>query len=212
VSNFKNIIWDFNGTIIDDAQLCCDAYNHVFSLHSKPEISLTRLSEIWCLPVKKFFSNFGFEQLDRDINLLCEQFHDYYGSRWSQCALQPGVLDLIAEAREQQLGQAVLSGHPQDYLLEMLEYFNLSIEFEVIRGVDTIVAVDKIEVGRELMRQMAWIPNETVLIGDSNFDVETAEALGISCLLVARGIQSRSRLEACGVPVFDSLDQLKKVL
>ena len=210
--NFRNLIWDFNGTIIDDARLCCEAYNYVLGLHGKPGITQDHLAKIWNLPVRGFFANFDFENLDQVIDLLCEQFHDFYAARWHACEIQPGVPQLLDYVRQRSFGQAVLSGHPHDYLVEMLQHFELYSEFMSVRGVDTIVAVDKIQVGRDMMKDLQWNPAETLIVGDSTFDFDTAEALGIGCVLVARGIQSRERLVAVGAPVFDSLSDFLNAL
>jgi phosphoglycolate phosphatase len=212
MQNIQNLLWDFNGTIIDDARLCCEAYNYVFGLHGKSPITQELLAKIWNLPVRSFFEHFEFENLDEIIDRLCEEFHDFYAARWHACSIQPGVQQLLAFAHQRALGQAVLSGHPHDYLVEMLEHFDLHSQFQAVQGVNTIVAVDKIEVGRDLMAMLKWRPEHTLIVGDSTFDFETAKALGIGCVLVARGIQSRERLEACGSPVFDSISEFLRAL
>lgn len=212
MKKYKNLIWDFNGTIIDDVQLCCDSYNFVLAAYGQPKISLQRLSEIWCLPIRNFFEHFEINNLDQVIEPICAQFHKYYSARWSACKLQPGVESLITWAKSRNMEQAVLSGHPHDYLVEMLKHFQLLSQFLKVRGVDTIVAVDKIQVGKDLLRDLGWKPEETLMLGDSNFDFETAQALGADCCLVARGIQNENRLAACGVPVYKNLNEVVSVL
>jgi phosphoglycolate phosphatase len=46
------------------------------------------------------------------------------------------------------------------------------------------------------------------VIGDSSHDAEVARALGAKCILVARGLESASRLQKNGVPVIDSFENL----
>jgi phosphoglycolate phosphatase len=50
------------------------------------------------------------------------------------------------------------------------------------------------------------------MVGDTLHDVEVAEALGISCVLIAQGHQSRERLDQAGVPVFADLNSFCRSL
>ena len=47
-----------------------------------------------------------------------------------------------------------------------------------------------------------------LLIGDTDHDQEVAAEMGIDCILIPAGHQSRERLQACGVPVLQSLEEL----
>jgi phosphoglycolate phosphatase len=51
-------------------------------------------------------------------------------------------------------------------------------------------------------------PNRTVLVGDTDHDVEVAQAMGVHCLLVPSGHQSHARLARCGVEVLPTLAAL----
>ena len=45
------------------------------------------------------------------------------------------------------------------------------------------------------------------MVGDTLHDFDTADAMGIPCVLIAAGHNSKKRLLACGVPVFDSIEE-----
>ena len=80
--------------------------------------------------------------------------------------------------------------------------------FEALVGLDDHYAAGKIEVGQAWMERSGVDPKVTVLIGDTDHDLEVARALGVQCLLVPSGHQSAERLERCGVDVLPSLSAL----
>lgn len=54
------------------------------------------------------------------------------------------------------------------------------------------------------------LPEETLYIGDTVHDCDTAFALGVDCVLFSGGQQSPKLLQQCGVPVFESFSEIKK--
>lgn len=93
-------------------------------------------------------------------------------------------------------------------LAKAIPHFGLEGIFQDIRGLDDHYAHSKVDLGRELLASVGGRPAAAVMIGDTMHDFETAQELGISCILVAHGHNARHRLEQAGVPVIDALDQL----
>ena len=72
-------------------------------------------------------------------------------------------------------------------------------------GSDDNLGQSKVDTALSFLRAHRIDPARAVFIGDTTHDFETAEALGCDCLFVARGHNSRARLENTGCEVFDSL-------
>ena len=57
----NHIIWDWNGTLLDDRWLCVDAINKSLLLRNLPVIDENRYLEIFCFPVEKYYLKLGFD-------------------------------------------------------------------------------------------------------------------------------------------------------
>ncbi|MDD3146293.1 MAG: HAD hydrolase-like protein, partial [Candidatus Riflebacteria bacterium] len=66
----------------------------------------------------------------------------------------------------------------------------------------------KIELGQHLIAETGCKKETAVMIGDTVHDFEAASAMGIPCILIAAGHNSKKRLQATGVPVVNSLAEL----
>ena len=90
----------------------------------------------------------------------------------------------------------------------MLDNFEIGHHFEDAYGLSNNNATGKVGIGTDLLDTHQVNRKKTVLIGDTIHDADVADALGIDCILIATGHNSRDRLEALDVPVVGSLDEI----
>jgi len=209
MKRIKHMIWDWNGTVWDDTWLCVEINNHMLQRRGLPEIALQTYQDKLCFPVDRYYCQLGFDYGRDPYRRLAEEFIDEYTRRRFECGLHEGAAELIAELHERGVPQAVLSAYQQDTLLEAIEYFGLTPYFDDIIGLNDIYAAGKVENGKQYIAGLKADTDEVLFIGDTVHDYEVAEAMGVNCVLVAGGHNSRPRLEACGVPVYDSLRALR---
>ena len=55
------VIWDWNGTLLDDAPVCVAAINDMLRERSLPQLSAERYQEIFCFPVSEYYRKAGFD-------------------------------------------------------------------------------------------------------------------------------------------------------
>jgi phosphoglycolate phosphatase len=73
------------------------------------------------------------------------------------------------------------------------------------------LAHSKIETALSMAARLGARGREITVIGDSSHDAEVAKELSANCMLVARGAESRERLEVHGFPVLDDFSGLFKL-
>jgi len=202
---YKQIIWDWNGTLWNDTWLCVEINNHMLERRGLPEITIETYRDKLCFPVTGYYSQLGFDYETDPYPRLAEEFISEYEKRRFECDLHDGARELIETLRAQGIPQAVLSAYEQKALLEATDYFELTDRFTDIIGLNDIYAAGKVENGKQYIAGLNVDPGKVLFIGDTLHDFEVAEAMGVQCFLVANGHNSRARLETCGVPVFDSL-------
>ena len=205
---YRHIIWDWNGTLWDDTWLCVEINNHMLQRRSLPKISVDTYRNTLCFPVVEYYCQLGFDYESDPYDRLAEEFIAEYEQRRFECALQEGACELIQLLHARNIPQAVLSAYQHDTLLQAVDYFGLMPFFNDIIGLDDIYAAGKVENGKKYIGALDLAPSEVLFIGDTIHDFEVAQAMGVNCILVACGHNSRSRLDSCGVPVLDAIDEL----
>ncbi|MEI6892326.1 MAG: HAD family hydrolase [Pontiella sp.] len=206
---YKQIIWDWNGTLWDDTWLCVEINNHMLERRNLPLIDTALYKTKLSFPVEQYYSQLGFKYAETPYQVLAKEFIAEYTERRFECPLHTGARELIAEFQTLEIRQAVLSAYQHDTLIQALGHFQLLDFFDEVIGLSDIYAAGKVENGLEYMARLQMDPNEALFIGDTIHDFEVAEAMGVACVLVANGHNNRPRLEACGVPVFDSLSGVR---
>ena len=207
---FKHIIWDWNGTLWDDTWLCVEINNHMLERRELPLIDASLYRDRLCFPVTEYYCQLGFDYAVDPYNELAKEFIEEYTRRRFECDLQPGAREFIGALWERGVQQSVLSAYEQKALLEAADYFELLPFFKDVIGLNDIYANGKVDNGLKYIAELKLEKSDVLFIGDTIHDFEVARAMGVHCILVACGHNSRSRLETCGVPVFDSLDDVKR--
>ena len=207
----QHVIWDWNGTLLDDTLACVNVINTMLAQRGAARIDMAHYREVFGFPVIDFYKRINFPLERENWDSLAREFHDLFLEEPSM-RLQDGARDVLAQVRQRGLPQSILSASEQGILTRMLNGFGITAYFTEVFGVDNMHGVSKMDLGRSLLRKLALPPQHVLLIGDTLHDAEVARALDIPCVLVAQGHQSTPRLEQAGVPVFGSLAELSDSL
>ena len=96
--------------------------------------------------------------------------------------------------------------------MRMLTAFQLQEAFDGIQGMANTLALGKLGEARLLLEAYNLARRNTVFIGDTIHDAELASALGVSCILLSTGHQSRAWLAKTHCPIVGSCEELLDVL
>lgn len=208
IEKYKHIIWDWNGTIINDVELCVELINGLLIVRGFEELTISSYREVFTIPVKNYYAQLGFDFSKESFEIIGKQWMDEYERRKFECGLYDGVKDVLLKINGMGIGQSILSAYSQHTLDEMVEYYGLTKYFTHIVGLDNIYAASKLHLGKDLMKQLGNGKGETLLIGDTEHDYEVAAEIGTDCVLIANGHQSKEKLEKLNGVVIDDLKNL----
>lgn len=197
------IVWDFNGTLLDDLQACLDALNVILRSHNLPSLSREDYRERFGFPVVNFYTSLGLQPKSAyDWEALAESFHmRYLFSR--HLKLQPGAREALAYFQHHGIRQGVLSALEQGILEMQLKQFGLTDPLSFICGSRNYEGASKLDAARKLA-----LESPVVLIGDTLHDAEVAQQLGWHCILCSAGHQTADRLAVTGCPIISSLTEI----
>lgn len=196
----SHIIWDWNGTLLNDITICVEVIGSLLQDHGLPTLSREEYRRRFRFPVKEFYRELGFDFSRVTFEALSEIFFERYENRIHECSLFEGVGELLHELGALKKTLSVLSAADEEHLKRLLAHFQLIQHFQHIYGLSDRLAASKIDRGRELIRQFQVPLPEIILVGDTDHDVEVARELGIDCLLIADGHQTYERLQIVHPP------------
>ncbi|MDD5704556.1 MAG: HAD hydrolase-like protein [Kiritimatiellae bacterium] len=201
-----HVVWDWNGTLLDDTQACLNAINVLLREHRLKTIDHATYRAGFGFPVRDFYRALGLRPDSGNWNAMAARFHELYLAQ--PATVTDAARAAVAGIAAAGLPQSVLSACEQRILELLIARHGLSGCFQHIQGTDNLDGHSKLAVGRELVARLRLAPAQLLLIGDTVHDAEVAAELGCPCLLVANGHQSRERLERTGRPVISSLADL----
>lgn len=203
------IIWDFNGTLLDDMQVCIDCMNLMLKERELPQLDLTRYRDVFTFPVRDYYLTLGFDFEKEPFEIPAHQFIDLYRENLHSAPLQPDAIDILDYFRRHQIQQVILSAMEQEFLEETMVQKGILKYFDKVAGIRNHLGEGKLEMAKELVKSLGKKPDELFLIGDTGHDFEVAEGSGIRCILIANGHQSFKRLKRLDCLVLENLVLLK---
>ena len=207
----KQILWDWNGTLLDDLRYGMAVRNRVFPAFNLPTIdSLETYHAQFTFPIRLYYERAGVT--DDIFVAVAHAWMDEYVRGFASVPLHADARQTLDFFSRTGLRQVVLSASRRDLLTQQIARFDIQHYFADILGLGDIYAGSKEEIGRHYLQNCGIAPEETLMIGDTLHDAEVAAAIGARCVLVARGHQSRQTLLTAGVPVVDTLKQAADII
>ena len=204
----NSIIWDWNGTLLNDIDLCIDSINSLLKNRNLPLTNTKAYKEIFSFPVQEYYKTLGFDFEKEDFSVSAHQYIDLYYAGFENCSLQKNAIEVLSYFRENGVRQFVLSAMEHEMLEKTLKLKGILHFFEGVAGLKDHYAVSKIEQGKQLITDFKIDSVKTRLIGDTIHDFEVATELGLKCILIADGHQTTERLMQTGGIVIGSLQEL----
>ncbi len=212
---YKAILWDLDGTLLDTLCDLTTAVNTALDHCGYP----ARTAE----EVRAFVGN-GARLLikhalppeadDATVDAVLQDFNAYYEAHCCEAtAPYEGLIPLLARLQAQGLFLGVVSNKPHYAVVPLAKkYFGDLLELAV--GLqDGVPRKPAPDILHRVMEQLGVTAEETLYIGDSEVDVETARNAGVDGLFVTWGFRTAQQLQAAGAHrIVDTVEALSAVL
>ncbi|MCI9552284.1 MAG: HAD family hydrolase [Acutalibacter sp.] len=209
----KCVVWDWNGTLLDDVGACIQAMDLLLKRRGLPALGgVERYRRMFTFPVREYYRAAGLD-LDREpFPALAEEYLAEYARLAKGCGPRPGAREALARLRERGWRQVIASASAQEALEEQVRDQGLLGYFEALLGVDNGLGGGKEGVAGAYLAEQALSAQNVVFVGDTVHDWQVARTVGCPCVLVAGGHQDTARLEATGAPVVGGIFQAMEKL
>ena len=200
---YSHIIWDWNGTLFDDAAWCVEVNNRMLAARGlRPIAGIEEYRNVFAFPVINYYRQIGLDFKKEPFEALA---HEYNAAYYAGVAggLHAGAEAVLEAVYNEGVAQVILSASEKNNLISQVSQFGIAKYFDKILGVSDIYGKSKVELALDYIA--ANHVDRALLVGDTDHDYETALAIGADCVLIPNGHQSRARLLACGAPVLEDI-------
>ena len=210
---YKYIIWDWNGTILDDLQINFEVENTLLSRRGRNLIKdLEEYQEKFQFPIIKFYESLDFDLENERFEDIAREYVLEFDERFYELEIFPDAESVIREFKYKGIEQIILSQTEQRWLEKQVRVHDIDYLFTELLGAKDIYVKGKVAIALEWITRNDIDTAQVLMVGDTLHDFEVAENIGCDCILIARGHQSKERLLETGAPVLDSIEELRRMV
>ena len=208
---YKYIFWDFNGTVIDDVGNALACVNDLLGRKGRESITLNEYYNYVETPIIGFYRHI-LPPEEIDFSEISRDYHRDYARHLDETSLANGIFELLHTLKEKGAHQYIVTANQKDEVIELLNKFGIYDCFDCILGADNTLAESKIERAKAFYDTLNIHPNHALFVGDTLHDLETANALGIDCVLVDYGHQGKKLLSEHNAFSVPSVKDVEKII
>jgi phosphoglycolate phosphatase len=217
----RSIVFDLDGTLVDTALDLTAALNHTLVKLDRPQIAVERVRHLVGHGARRLIERGLGEAVGaagpfkaEDVEAGVPIFLDYY--RNNLCVYSkpyPGAVAVLHDLRSQGVKLGICTNKPFALSQALVEALGLSSFFDAHLGGDSLPMrkPDPIHL-LSTLAQLGQQPKDSVFIGDSSVDVQTAKSAGVRVIAVRFGFADQP-VETLGADaILDHYAQLHSVL
>lgn len=178
----KNILFDLDGTLLDTNELIIQSFKHTYKTHLNKDVDkdeiIKSFGEILKITLDREFGEYSDEAIKTYRNFQIGNFEKLI-------AIHQGVKEGIIELHRQGYKLGVVTSRLNESAIRGLKHFGLMEYFQSIIGADDTDKhkPDPIPAFMAL-KELGGKPEETMIIGDSPFDILCGKNAGIKSVAV----------------------------
>ena len=205
----KYVFFDFNGTLIDDCNLCLKILNWICEEYNLPNVSKRKYRSIFTFPVYNYYVALGFKVSHEDFSIIGDRFHYFYNKySYEEVKLFKNVVRVLKTLKDKGITLICLSASMQQTLEKQLKFYEIDKYFDYIVGLSDTFARSKEEVAVNFVKSHNIDTTKALFVGDSIHDLEVANAIKAECYLLPTGHTNKKRLLEVTPNVINDLKDL----
>ena len=210
-THFKLLVFDWDGTLMDSEARIVTCFSAAIADMGAPPPPDALIRDIIGLALPQAVQRL-MPDADRALQrrVMDRYRHHYLYASQIPSQLFPGAADTVYDLRQQGYLLAVATGKGRHGLDRALEETGCTDMFHATRCADETVSKPHPQMLLELMDELEAEPWNTLMIGDTEYDMRMAQNAGTAALAVSYGVHAPQRLLQCGaLACVDNIDEIK---
>ena len=204
-NKYDTVIWDFNGTILDDLSMCLKIINSILKEHQLPLLTKKTYLEVFRFPIESYYDDIGLTAC-APFSELAKIFSEQYVNSVAKMACFSDIAPTVKALTKLGIKQVVISASNHELLIQQMKDLKIAEYFEEILGISDIYAAGKTEIAVN-WRKINKL-DRVLWVGDTDHDYEIAKLIRADCVLIARGHVSAERLHKTKALVLDDAQSI----
>lgn len=206
--DIRHVVFDWNGTLIDDLALAVQSVNHVRSLAGLEPITSNEYRARFRFPIEAFYAAIGFDFQKTPYSSVVKEYLSVFDAQVKYCSLHSGAEQLLSQLYLRGIGASILSASHRTVLTETIRAKGLSKYFMHITGLEDGYAVSKLQAALKMSKELDVKPHQVLYVGDTDHDAEIAQTLGWQARMLLCGHQDDIQLQKFPYPCLPDLSAL----
>lgn len=205
---YSYIIWDWNGTLLNDALICMKCVNDMLLKRDMRTIDLPEYRSYMDTPIIKFYEHL-FDLSTISFDTIVKEFYESYDKYMETASLNQGSRELLDIFYKNGAKQIILSAANTEEIKKYVSKFGIAGYFADILGADNFKVKNKIGRAEKYFKRCE---GAKLVIGDTVNDHEAASLLKADCILFSGGHQGEEELLKTCTPVVNSLKEIGSLI
>lgn len=210
----KAVIFDWDGTLVDSVEHIAESLHQAATDLGYPDLEREAYRDIIGLgmveALQKLYPGISHEEL----TTIREGYAKYFFAKVTTPQnVFAGMADVITDLRAAGRGCSVATGKSRRGMVGALDSSGLGQYFDTTRCADETRSKPDPRMLEEIVEFYGIEPRDAVMIGDTRYDLEMAQRIGMPSIGVEWGVHKRDVLEHYSPhAVVDTVADLRKVL
>lgn len=203
------VVWDWNGTLLDDVRINMDTINDL--LTRRGVVNIQNLNEYrsgFGFPIIDYYRGLGFDTKREAFSDIADEYVRVYSEKLCEAGLYSGVRDALEHVSGLGIRQVIISAAEGDRLRREVRNYGIDGYFTDVIGTGDNLGSSKVSLALNFVGGCGVERDHVLFIGDLLHDAEVAGECGCRAVLVSAGHQTGERLKVSGYPVFSDLNAL----
>lgn len=207
MSRFDCIIWDWNGTLVDDVHIACKAVNSILRDLGRREINMEQYYHLMRDGMGSYYDYLFYpDKVPYDKIFLL--FSKYYDEYIKTASLHRGTSEVLSAIKDMGITQTIVSSSHKNKVSRDAAAFGIDSYFDELLGADDLLVGSKVGRAADYLKRHGFEPKNALVVGDMMHDAEMAAEIGAECVIIPNGHQSSERLSELNVTMLSDISLL----